>query len=130
MERYLRWRSYIRRFINKKTIVFGVIVLGVCQNKLRAQNKTESLKSFSYIYADQNKDGQPDHLGEQVTVTGIANVRSDLLDSEYLLAFIQNGSTGLLIYHNEINRNFNRGDSLVVTGEIQIYEGRIECILV
>jgi len=103
-----------------------VLFIGGCQNKLEAQNRRKSFKSLSYIYADQDKDGRPDHLGEEVTVTGIASVKSGLLDSDYLESFIQNGSTGLLIYHNEIKQPFNKGDSLVVSGTIRLHKGRVE----
>ncbi|MGD8428434.1 MAG: sensor histidine kinase, partial [Balneolaceae bacterium] len=89
-----------------------------------------TLKPLSYIYADQDKDGNPDHLGEIVTVTGIANMKSGLFHSKFLQAFIQNDSAGLSIFSQNLSQSFSRGDSLIVTGKIQQYLGLTELYVI
>lgn len=90
------------------------------------QVSEDSLWSFSKIRTDTNADNELDYLGEEVTITGIANISTGLLHEHYLQAYIQNDSTGMSIFAMEIDSPFQPGDSLVVKGEIQRYNGLAE----
>lgn len=91
-----------------------------------AQNQADSLWSFSKIRADVNADDTLDYLGQEVTITGIANIETGLLHEHYLQAFLQNDSSGMSVFAMEIEEPFRPGDSLVITGEIRRYNGLAE----
>lgn len=90
------------------------------------QVHSDSLWTFSKIRTDINNDDTLDYLGEEVSITGIANINSGLLHEHYLQAFIQNDSAGMSIFSLKIDTPFKVGDSLVVTGNIQRYNGLAE----
>ncbi|MEX0723166.1 MAG: histidine kinase dimerization/phosphoacceptor domain -containing protein [Gracilimonas sp.] len=91
-----------------------------------AQSNSDSLTSYSTIRTDTNKDNILDYLGEEVTITGIANINSGLLHEHYLQIFIQNDSTGMSVFAMEIDEPVEVGDSLVVKGKIEEYNGLAE----
>jgi len=105
---------------------FLLFLLSADLGEARAQTAPDSLWSLSSIRVDQNHDNNSDHLGERVTTTGIANVSSGVLHESFLQAFIQTNSAGLSIFDREIGKPFKAGDSLVVSGIIQNYNGLIE----
>lgn len=91
-----------------------------------AQTPPDSIWSFSKVRMDADGDQELDYYGEKVTVTGIANINSGLLHEYYLQAFIQNDSAGLSIFAMNIETPFKVGDSLVVHGNIEQYNGLTE----
>lgn len=123
MQRYHRQQVAVRLYYWLKGAIACLIFIGIFCGRLKAQAESDSLTSFSYIYADKNNDGKLDHDGEVVTVAGIANVKTGVFHPKYLQVFIQNDSTGLSIFNKNVSHSFERGDSLVVTGEIQQYLG-------
>ncbi len=90
------------------------------------QVNDDSLWSFSKIRTDANSDNELDYLGEEVTITGIANIGTGLLHEHYLQAFLQNDSAGMSIFATQIDTPFQPGDSLVVRGKVQRYNGLAE----
>lgn len=90
------------------------------------QVHSDSLWPYYKIRADLDNDGTPDHLGEKAIITGIANIQSGILHEHYLQAFIQSDSAGMSIFARKIDTPFEAGDSLVVRGEIQQYNGLVE----
>ncbi|WP_445666397.1 sensor histidine kinase [Fodinibius sp. AD559] len=90
------------------------------------QVSDDSLWSFSKIRTDTNADNELDYLGEEVTITGIANISTGLFHEHYLQASIQNDSAGMSIFAMQIDTPFQPGDSLVVKGKIQRYNGLAE----
>ncbi len=106
-----------------RPVITVLFIIGVCGNLLRAQSRPDSLAALSTIYIDKNGDDRPDHLNETITITGIANISSGLLHESYLQAFVQNDSVGASIFAEDISIPFQQGDSLVVTGQIQLYNG-------
>lgn len=90
------------------------------------QVHSDSIWTYSKIRADVNNDDTLDHLGAEVSITGIANINSGLLHEHYLQAFIQNDSAGMSIFAMRIDTPFEVGDSLVVRGKIQRYNGLAE----
>jgi len=91
-----------------------------------AQVPVDSIWSFDQIRTDADSNGIPDHLGEQVAVTGIANTSSGLFHEQYLQLFIQNDSSGLSVFSYDIEESVTPGDSLLVWGTIDTYNGLVE----
>lgn len=122
--------------MSKHSSVFGRLIftgflalLAVLPFSAQAQTTptdTVSIWSFDRIRQDLNGDQVPDHKGENVVVTGIANINSGILHEKFLQAFIQNDSSGMSIFAQDIETPFQAGDSLVVMGYIDQYNGLIE----
>lgn len=106
-------------------VLMGILFGGPIY-QVSAQTQPDSLWSFSKIRADVNEDDTLDYLGQEVTITGIANIETGLLHEEYLQSFVQNDSAGMSIFAMGVPTPFKPGDSLVVTGEIQNYKGMAE----
>jgi len=102
------------------------ILLPVKANTCLAQSQADSLWSLSAVRADTNGDKKLDYAGEEATITGIANIGSGILHEHYLQAYLQNDSTGLSIFNKDIKTPFSAGDSLVMNGTIQRYNGMAE----
>ncbi|WP_138431648.1 histidine kinase dimerization/phosphoacceptor domain -containing protein [Fodinibius saliphilus] len=109
----------------KAVSFFVVIILSIPTLGL-AQEASVDLWTFEKVRTDTNNDRNLDYLGKTVTVTGIANMATGVFHENYLQAFIQNDSTGISLFSKKITTPFKRGDSLVVTGEIQNYKGMAE----
>lgn len=113
---------------DRKGAIFGSLLLiiffsgGLPEGS--AQTGPDSLWSIETVLMDKNADDTVDYLGEEVRVTGIANTSSGVFHESYLQSFIQNEERGLSIFSKEmVGPTFGRGDSLVVRGEIQHYQG-------
>lgn len=104
------------------TILLFCLVFGISTNSYGQVSK-DSLWAFPKIRMDANADDTLDYLGEQVAISGIANIDTGLLHEHYLQAFIQNDSAGMSIFAMEIDTPFEPGDSIVAKGEIQRYNG-------
>ena len=104
----------------------SVFFFNVLNGSLMGQADPDSIWTFSEIRTDSDGDNKLDFLGEKVTVTGIANIRTGLLHEHYMQAFIQNDSAGMSIFAMEITTPFEAGDSIVATGVIERYNGLAE----
>lgn len=91
-----------------------------------AQAESDSIWSFAEVRMDADGDNELDYYGKQATITGIANVNSGLLHEYYLQVFIQNDSAGMSVFSTDIDTPFEAGDSLVVHGRIEQYNGLTE----
>ena len=91
-----------------------------------AQQQNDRIWTYAEIRADSNNDGTLDYLGEEVTITGIANIQTGLLHEHYLQVFVQNDSSGMSVFAMNIDTPFASGDSLVVKGKVQRYNGLAE----
>ncbi|MFO7800522.1 histidine kinase dimerization/phosphoacceptor domain -containing protein [Rhodohalobacter sp.] len=103
-----------------------LILLSLLSSTVFAQTKTDSISTYSQIRADNNGDGQPDLLGKKVITTGIANSPSGVFHEQYLQMFIQDDSSGISIFSNNIDEPIAPGDSLMVWGAVDSYNGLIE----
>jgi len=72
---------------------------------------------------DSNNDDALDHEGQTVTVGGIANSSFGQLHTTRLASAIQNDQYGIPIFTKKMEASFNAGDSLVVKGQLQNYNG-------
>lgn len=86
-------------------------------------------KSVSEVLVDNNKDGELDLLGQQVTVTGIATVGTSVLNNQYLMLFLQDSSAGILAFSDKPQKTVSKGDRLEVTGKLQLYYGKPEIVV-
>ncbi|MDZ7808516.1 MAG: sensor histidine kinase [Gracilimonas sp.] len=86
----------------------------------------DSIWTFEQIRTDQDDNLVPDFIGQDVKVTGIANINSGILHEKFLQAFIQNDSAGMSIFAQDIGTPFKAGDSLVIHGYIAQYNGLTE----
>ncbi|MEL7832389.1 sensor histidine kinase [Fodinibius sp. Rm-B-1B1-1] len=86
----------------------------------------ERIWNYAEVRADSNNDNTLDHLGERVTITGIANIQTGLLHEHYLQVFVQNDSSGISVFAMDIDIPFESGDSLVVKGKVDRYNGLAE----
>lgn len=72
---------------------------------------------------DANGDFMPDRLGQRVTVGGRASSHSGVMHTSRLSIFIQDTSGGIEIYNIDPGPPIEEGDSVVVRGTIEMYEG-------
>lgn len=103
-----------------------LLLLFLLSSTLFAQSVSDSISTYDQIRADGNGDGQPDLLGEKVITTGIANSPSGLFHEQYLQLFIQDDSSGISIFSYNIDDPIVPGDSLMVWGAVDSYNGLIE----
>ena len=103
-----------------------LLLLFLLSTTLFAQSETDSISTYDQIRSDRNGDGQPDLLGEKVITTGIANSSSGLFHEQYLQIFIQDDSTGISIFSYNIDDPIAPGDSLIVWGTVDSYNGLVE----
>jgi hypothetical protein len=89
--------------------------------------KVFSSEDISGVKVDADADGQPDRLGETVTVTGIVNSINFTKSSNATSYFIQDLTGGINIFKSsDTSRAFNIGDRMLVTGKVAFYNGTTE----
>jgi len=94
-----------------------------------AERDTTSIIPISKILADENGDDKPDLLGQSVRISGRASVASSVFDDEYLMVYVQDRSAGILVFADTLKHQVGLGDSLVVSGKLQLYSGKLEVVL-
>ena len=104
--------------------VLGFLVLGTSLSF--AQSQKNYVWPLDSIRTDLNNDNEPDYIGQEVIVTGIANIGTGLFHEHYLQSFIQNDSSGLSIFKMNIEPPFQFGDSIKAWGTINLYNGLAE----
>lgn len=110
----------------KLFILTILLLVFLLSSTVFAQSETDSTSTYDQIRSDLNGDGQPDLLGEKIITTGIANSPSGLFHEQYLQIFIQNDSSGISIFSYNIDDPIVSGDSLVVWGAVDSYNGLVE----
>lgn len=92
---------------------------------------SNSVKTVSEIKSDKDGDGELDYLGKVVSVGGRANVASSVFQEENLMIFMQDDSAGVLLYSDSLAKpaNIREGDSLIVTGKMELYYGKPEIVV-
>ena len=107
-------------------VVFLVTLLLALPNLSSAQSPSDSTWSISTVLLDKNQDDTLDYIGERVKIGGIANSSLGQLHTTRLMAFIQSNKHGIPLYTKKMEASFGVGDSLVVQGELQNYNGSNE----
>lgn len=117
--------SYIIYYL---PLLVGVLIAMPIETTASLPDSTNT-KSVSEVLVDKNKDGELDLLGQQVTVTGRASVGSSIIHKQYLMLYFQDSSAGILAFSDKPQNTVSRGDSLLVTGKLQLYYGKPEIVV-
>lgn len=113
----------------KSPFRIGFIVLFLlagCAGAAYGQANPDSLWSYRTIISDTDGDSVLDYDGQQVKISGVANVASGLLHETYLQIFVQTDSSGLSLFSMKIDEPVSTGDSIVATGKVEKYFGLAE----
>lgn len=114
-----------RKRVRPHAVAFSTLLLSlfiICNISV-AQSSSDSTWSFPTVLLDKNQDDTLDYVGETVKIGGIANSSLGQLHTTRLLSAIQNNSYGLPLFTKEMDTPFKAGDSLVVEGHLQKYNG-------
>jgi two-component sensor histidine kinase len=115
-------RLFYRRFL---LFLFALVISG-CFKSTEARTPQDSLWSFDSIRADLDNNGVPDHIGENVVISGTASINSGIFHEKYLQIYIQDDSTGMSVFARQIDTPVEIGDSLVVYGKVDFFSGFAE----
>jgi DNA/RNA endonuclease YhcR with UshA esterase domain len=79
---------------------------------------------------DANNDGIPDLklTGDTVTVTGVVTTPNYVLSANGTSYYIQDHTAGINIFRNGVVVNLDLGDSILVTGKLEVFRGLTEVI--
>ncbi len=111
----------------KVIIIF--LVLLTAKDTVAKEIDPSSIKTVSEILLDENEDGSLDLLGQKVAIGGRASVGSSVLHENNLIIYIQDQSAGILVFSDSVRKQVNRGDSLVISGELKMYYGKPEIVV-
>jgi DNA/RNA endonuclease YhcR with UshA esterase domain len=69
------------------------------------------------------------YVGEIVEIDGVVTVSAGKLRTSFTEAFLQDESgKGIILYNSSLDTSFHRGDSVMVTAEVDEFDGRPELI--
>ena len=70
-----------------------------------------------------------DYVGEQIEIDGVVTVSAGKLRTTFTEAFLQDESEkGIILYNSSLDTSFHRGDSVIVTAEVDEFDGKPELI--
>ena len=70
-----------------------------------------------------------DYVGEQIEIDGVVTVSAGKLRTTFTEAFLQDESgKGIILYNSSLDTSFHRGDSVIVTAEVDEFDGKPELI--
>jgi DNA/RNA endonuclease YhcR with UshA esterase domain len=70
-----------------------------------------------------------DYVGEQIEIDGVVTVPAGKLRTTFTEAFLQDESgKGIILYNSSLDTSFHRGDSVMVTAEVDEFDGKPELI--
>lgn len=85
--------------------------------------------TIAELLEDRDADGRPDRLGEKVTVRGHATVGSGVFDDQYMILYVQDHTAGIMVFSDTLDTAVSRGDSLKVTGTLEIHNSKPEIVV-
>ncbi|NIV14685.1 MAG: hypothetical protein GWN62_26445, partial [Aliifodinibius sp.] len=88
-----------------------------------------TVQSVSEVLVDANDDGKLDLLNQRVRVAGRASVGSSVFSSQDLIMYMQDAKSGILVFSNTQRKDISRGDTLIVSGRLQLYYGNPEIVV-
>lgn len=117
--------SFIIKFRLRKAFLFSTcfLILNIFPTLSQAQVSSDSTQPISSIAFDANKDDTLDYVGQEVKIGGIANTGFPQVHTTRLQSFLQNENYGIPIFTKAMADSFSIGDSLVVKGRLQNYQG-------
>ncbi|SMO64794.1 hypothetical protein SAMN06265218_10841 [Fodinibius sediminis] len=87
------------------------------------------ISRIAELLADHDGNGQPDRLGERVTVRGRATVGTDVFSEQYMILYMQDSTAGIMIFSDTLDTPVARGDSLHVTGTLEVHASKPEIVV-
>jgi len=70
-----------------------------------------------------------DYVGETVEIDGVVTVPAGKLRTTFTEAFLQDESgKGIILYSSSLDTSFHRGDSVMITAEVDEFDGKPELI--
>lgn len=108
-------------------ILFFVVL--ACTPSLAQVSDTSNIRHISEILSEKNKDGKLKFLNEEVTVAGRVTVNDSVFHNYYLMTYLQDHSAGILLFSDSLEKNIDKGDSLIATGTFKLYYDKPELIL-
>jgi PAS domain S-box-containing protein len=107
------------------TTVRTLILFTVCLFSFAfgQQSLRDTILTVTQARIDANHDFIPDRIGQRITVGGRANVYSGALHTDRLVVFLQDDESGIELYNTEFGQSIAEGDSVIVTGLLEQYEG-------
>jgi DNA/RNA endonuclease YhcR with UshA esterase domain len=91
-----------------------------------AGSQPATIMTIADALIDADSNTVPDLLDSVVTVTGIVTVPAGVQSRTRTDIFIQDRTAGVNVYDPSAYRNLKLGDSLVVTGTVTVYRGKLE----
>ena len=69
------------------------------------------------------------YVGQIIEIDGVVTVPAGRLRTNFTEAFLQDESgKGIILYSSELDTSFTRGDSVLVTAEVDEFDGKPELI--
>ncbi len=106
----------------------GIMLLLVIEADASMSDST-NVKSVSEVLVDANENGELDLLDQYVRVAGRASVGSSVLSEQNLMVYIQDSKSGILVFSDTLKQDIATGDSLIVSGRLELYYGKPEVLV-
>lgn len=108
-------------------ICLSVIVFYQQSKAQKFVDQQQKIVSIAEAKRDKDNNFIPDKKGEQITISGRVAVASGILSIDQLQITIQDKTGGILIFNPEYQGpKIHAGDSLIVTGTLNVYFGLTE----
>lgn len=108
---------------------------GITGHDETSENLTSSWMSSVYpevpeVTIAYIRENIADYIGETITIPGVIVMPAGRLRSDYTEGFLQdNSGKGIILYKGSLDTtSFHRGDSVLVTGEVDEYSGKPELV--
>lgn len=110
------------------SIVFLLVLSSLITSEAVASD-SKNISRIADLLSDRDGDGRMDQLGERVTVRGKATVGTNVLNDQYLLLYLQDGTAGIMVFPDTLDTPVSKGDSLQVTGTLELHSSKPEIVV-
>lgn len=110
------------------TIALFLVLLSLNGSEAVASD-SKKISMIADLLADGDSDGRPDRLGEKVTVRGKVTVSTNVFSDQYLLLYMQDSNAGIMVFSDSLDASVSIGDSLQVTGTLEIHASKPEIVV-
>ncbi len=109
-------------------IVFLLVLTPLITSEAVASD-SKNISRIADLLSDRDGDGRMDRLGERVTVRGKATVGTNVLNDQYLMLYLQDGTAGIMVFSDTLDTSVSKGDSLQVTGTLELHSSKPEIVV-
>jgi len=95
----------------------------VVQSPIQDASSQRCVVNIDQIDIVDETTGLPLRIGDEVTIEGIATVRSGIIHPDHIVIFVQDGTGGIGLFARGIAINIRQGDLVRVTGEVGHFNG-------